>query len=62
MNDLLAIDFTVLVAMSENVATDRFFVVPTRVVREALEAGRKFFFSIPRRDGKQRIEESGNLR
>jgi len=58
MHDLLPVDFTVLVAMgkSESGATDRFFVMPTRKVREALEAARYAFYKRPRRDGRPRVE------
>ena len=55
-DDLLKIDFTVLVAMGDELADDRFFVVPTKVVREALEAGRVSFHGVPRKDGQPRVE------
>ena len=56
MDDLLPVDFTVLVAMGASTAADRFFVVPTRVVRAALEAGRIAFYERLRRDGQPRVE------
>jgi hypothetical protein len=56
LDDLRPIDFTVLVAMGESATADRFFVVPTRVVREALEAGRDAFYKRLRRDGQPRVE------
>jgi hypothetical protein len=56
MNDLLEVDFTVLVVMGNEAISDRFFIVPTRVVREALEAGRTAFYKIRRRDGGPRVE------
>jgi hypothetical protein len=56
MDDLREVDFTVLVAMGETAATDRFFVVPTRVVREALEAARVAFYRVLRKDGEPRVE------
>jgi hypothetical protein len=55
-DDLREVDFTVLVAMGEDMSADRFFVVPTRVVREALEEARRFFYDVPRRDGGKRVE------
>lgn len=56
MDDLGPVDFTVLVAMGEDMTADRFFVVPTRRVREALEEGRSFFYSVLRKDGGTRVE------
>jgi hypothetical protein len=56
MHDLQEVDFTVLVAMGEKAAEDRFYVVPTRDVREALEAGRVSFYRVYRKDGERRVE------
>jgi hypothetical protein len=56
MGDLQDPDFTVLVAMGENVAEDRFYVVPTRVVRETLETARVSFYKAYRRDGSPKTE------
>ena len=56
MDDLNDIDVTVLVAMGKVAAGDRFYVVPTRIVRLALEAARVAFYSVPRRDGGKRVE------
>jgi hypothetical protein len=44
MNDLNDPDITVLVAMGQDVAADRFFIVPTFIVREALEAAQTSFY------------------
>jgi hypothetical protein len=56
MDDLLLVDFTVLVAMGEDAPGDRFFVVPTRVVRETLETARVSFYRRFRKDGAPRVE------
>lgn len=55
-NDLGEVDFTVLVAMGEEMTADCFFIVPTRKVREALEEARAFFYSVLRKDGERRVE------
>jgi hypothetical protein len=60
VNDLNQIDITVLVAMGETITNDRFYVVPTLVVREALEAGRDAFYKILRKDGIKR-KETGQI-
>jgi len=56
MNDLRPVDFTVLVAMGKTAAADRFFILSTREVRQALEEGRRFFYKAPRRDGAPKVE------
>jgi hypothetical protein len=50
-DDLHHVDFTVLVAMGEGATDDRFFIVPTRKVREALEASRTESLKRTRKDG-----------
>jgi hypothetical protein len=55
-DDVGKVDFTVLVAMGENATADRFFVVPTRIVRDALEAAREFFYRFPRKDGVAKVD------
>jgi hypothetical protein len=50
-HDLRPVDFTVLVAMGKEMAADRFYVVPTQEVREALESGRVEFLKRKRKDG-----------
>lgn len=56
MDDLFRPDFTVLVAMGENRTADRFYVMPTLVVRKALEDARKEYYAVRRKDGKPRVE------
>jgi hypothetical protein len=47
-------DFTVLVAMGKNAADDRFYVVPTRIIWEALEAARVAFDVSPENSSRLR--------
>lgn len=64
-DDLHSIDFTVLVAMGKDMARDRFFVVPTRTIREELEAGRIAYLKGTRKDGQplaQNVQFSLRLR
>jgi hypothetical protein len=64
-DDLHPIDLTVLVAMGEGATGDRFFVVPTRKVREELEAGRIAYLKGTRKDGQplaQNVQFSLRLR
>jgi hypothetical protein len=51
-DDLLPLDFTVLVAMGEGMADDRFFIVPTCKIREALEVSRTAYLKRTRKDGR----------
>jgi hypothetical protein len=63
--DLHIVDFTVFVAMGEGATDDRFFIVPTRKVREALEAGRTAYLKGTRKDGQplaQNVQFSLRLR
>jgi hypothetical protein len=54
--DLQARDFTVLVAMGDTFAGDRFYVLPTQVVRQDLETGRQAFYQRLKRTGEPRTE------
>jgi len=48
------LDFSVLVSMGETRSGDEFYVLPTRVVRQALDDHRTFYLSQTRRDGTPR--------
>jgi hypothetical protein len=61
MGDLREVDFMILVAMGEERTTDCFYVLPTSVVWNALEARRQSIFSKPKRkDGLPR-KETGRI-
>jgi hypothetical protein len=48
------LDFSVLVSMGESRSTDEFYVLPTGIVRQALNDHRSFYLSRTKRDGNQR--------
>jgi hypothetical protein len=56
MDDINPVDFTVLVAMGESAADDRFFVMPTIDLRKALKVASVEFYAGHRRDGKPYVE------
>jgi hypothetical protein len=44
-------DYTILVAMGSREAEDRFYIIPTSVVRDEVAARRQHFLKTPKRDG-----------
>ena len=56
-DDLHHNDFTVFVAMGKSAPEDRFFIVPTRKVREALEEGRILYSNRTRKDGRRLAQD-----
>lgn len=52
-------DFTILVRMGRDRATDQFYVVPTLIVRKQLKAHRKHYLEMRKKDGEAR-KDSGH--
>jgi hypothetical protein len=57
VDGVMATDFTIIVRMGADRNDDEFYIVPTRVVREALAAHRTAYLAESRRDGGRRKDD-----
>jgi len=52
--DITNADYTILIRMGEGRGDDHFYVIPTRILRQQINAHRRDFLDNPRRDGNAR--------